>query len=366
MTLAATPLPFRRRSLIEQAAQALRTAVAAGALADPLPGEHTLAEQLGISRPTLRAALAMLAGEGILTLARGRRTRLNPGARPHPPKPRSAEVCIVCPQSRHQIQPGEHPILLQLHARLAANGIPWEDHFDRRLAVTRPEARLRELTRRHPRACWLLLASTAPMQRWFAATGLPCLVLGTCHPEVRLPSLDIDYRAIGWHAGGALSAHGHRRVAVMLPATPLAGDLACVEGLRAALTQAAPQADLLLLRSDSEPRALRPRLDRLLAAATPPTALFCLLPTQSLAALLHLLARGRRIPEDVSLLARDIPPALASVMPEFAHYSRPVDRQATRALKLTQDLLAGRAVPPAPCLIAAEFRPGRTLGPASR
>lgn len=364
MSLATTPLPFRRRSLIEQAAQALRTAVAAGTLADPLPGEHTLAEQLGISRPTLRAALAMLAAEGLLTLARGRRTRLTPGRRRHPPEPRPAEVCIVYPQSRHQVQAGEHPVLMQLHARLAANGIPWEDHFDRRLAVTRPETRLRELTRRHPRACWLLLASTAPMQRWFAAAELPCLVLGTCHPDIRLPSLDIDYRAIGWHAGGALAAHGHRRIAMVLPTAPLAGDLACVDGLRAALTQATAQTDLLLLRSDAEPRSLRPRLDRLLAAAAPPTALFSLLPTQSLAVLLHLLTRGRRIPEDLSLLARDLPPVLASVMPEFAHYSRPVDRLATRALKLTQDLLAGRAVPPEACLIAAEFRPGRTLGPA--
>jgi len=362
MGLSATPLPFRRHSLVEQAAQALRAAMGNGTLTDPLPGEHTLAEQLGISRPTLRAALTLLAGEGLLTLARGRRTRVNPGRVPHAGAARPAHVCIVCPQSRHQMQPGEHPILQQLHARFAANGIAWEEHFDRRLATARPEARLRELARRHPRACWLLLASTAAMQRWFAAAGLPCLVLGSCHADVRLPSLDLDYRAIGWHAGGALLAHGHRRLAIVLPDPPLAGDLACLSGLRAALAPAAPTASLLTVTSGPDPRTLRTRLDRLLAQPTRPTALFCLLPVQSLAVLLHLRERGHRIPGEISLLARDIPTVLAAVMPEFAHYSRPVDRLAGRALRLIQDLLAGRVVAPAPCLLTPEFRPGKTLG----
>lgn len=366
MSLAAVPLPFRRRSLIEQAAQALRTAVAEGTLTDPLPGEHTLAEQLGISRPTLRAALAMLAGDGLLTLARGRRTRLNAGSQSRTAGARLAQVCIVCPQSRHQIQPGEHPILLQLHARFAANGIAWEEHFDRRLANARPEARLRELARRHPHACWLLLASTAAMQRWFAAAGLPCLVLGSCHADVRLPSLDLDYRAIGWHAGGALLTHGHRRIAIVLPDPPLAGDLACLEGLQAALTPAAPATTLLTVKSGTDPRTFRARLDRLLGLPARPTAVFCLLPAQSLAVLLHLRERGLRIPGEISLLARDIPTVLATVMPEFAYYSRPVDRQASRALRLTQDLLAGRAVAPVPCLITPEFRPGQTLGAPER
>lgn len=364
MGLSATPLPFRRHSLVEQAAQALRTAMGNGALTDPLPGEHTLADQLGISRPTLRAALAMLAREGWLTVARGRRTRLR--RQPGPAAPRPVQVCIVCPQSRQQIVPGEHPILLQLHARFAANGIFWEEVFDGRLAAARPEDRLHALARQHPRACWLLLASTAPMQRWFAAAGLPCLILGSCHADVRLPSLDLNYRAIGWHAGGTLLQHGHRRIALFAPDPPLAGDLACRAGLQAALSKATPAATLTEIGTGPEPRELRTKLDRLLALPHRPTALFCLMPAQSLAILLHLRERNCRIPRDVSLLARDLPPVLVTVMPEFAHYSRPVDRLANRALRLTQELLAGRPVPAEPGLITPEFRPGATLGaPAS-
>ena len=361
MTAHAAPLPFRRRSLVEQAAQALRTALLDGTLADPLPGEHTLSAQLGISRPTLRAALAILAREGLLAAARGRRTRLNRGRLGADTRTGQPLVCIVSPQARGVILPDEHPVLLQLHARFAANGIAWEEVFDRKLAGPRPEARLRELAARHPRACWLMLASTAPMQRWFAQAGLPALVLGTCHADIRLPSSDINYRAMGWHAAGVMLKHGHRRLALVLPAQMLAGDLACVEGIHAYLAQAATPTKLIEVNAGPDPRSLRLKLDRMLALADQPTAIFCLMQSHALTTLLHLLEQGRRLPDDVSLIARDLHSLMESAMPDLAHYSRPVNRVTARALRLTQSLLAGRSVPAQPSLINPVFLPGRTL-----
>jgi hypothetical protein len=361
MTAHAAPLPFRRRSLVEQAAQALRGALLDGTLSDPLPGEHTLSAQLGISRPTLRAALAILAREGLLAAARGRRTRLNrrrlrAGTRSGPPL-----VCIVSPQARSVILPDEHPVLLQLHARFAANGIAWEEVFDRKLAGPRPETRLRELSARHPRACWLMLASTAPMQRWFAQSGLPALVLGSCHADILLPSIDINYRAMGWHAAGVMLKHGHRRLALVLPSQLLAGDLACVKGVRAYLAQASTPTKLIEINAGPDPRTLRLKLDRMLALTDRPTAIFCLMQSHALTTLLHLLEQGRRLPADVSLIARDLHSLMESAMPDLAHYSRPVIRVTSRALRLTQALLAGRSVPAQPSLINPVFLPGRTL-----
>jgi hypothetical protein len=361
MTAHAAPLPFRRRSLVEQAAQALRGALLDGTLSDPLPGEHTLSAQLGISRPTLRAALAILAREGLLAAARGRRTRLNrrrlrAGTRSGPPL-----VCIVSPQARSVILPDEHPVLLQLHARFAANGIAWEEVFDRKLAGPRPESRLRELSARHPRACWLMLASTAPMQRWFAQSGLPALVLGSCHADILLPSIDINYRAMGWHAAGVMLKHGHRRLALVLPSQLLAGDLACVKGVRAYLALASTPTKLIEINAGPDPRTLRLKLDRMLALTDRPTAIFCLMQSHALTTLLHLLEQGRRLPADVSLIARDLHSLMESAMPDLAHYSRPVIRVTSRALRLTQALLAGRSVPAQPSLINPVFLPGRTL-----
>ena len=57
---------FRRASVADQASAAMRSAIQHGALHDPLPGEHQLARQLGISRSSLRTAMAQLRAEGYL------------------------------------------------------------------------------------------------------------------------------------------------------------------------------------------------------------------------------------------------------------------------------------------------------------
>ncbi len=353
-------LPFRRATLVEQAAQALRQALHDGTLPDPLPGEYQLAARLGVSRPTLRGALAMLAREGLLAQGQGRRTRLTATAatRPHTSPPR---LCVVSPLTRGLIFPDEHPVLTQLHTGAAAKGIGWEEVLDARFGGAKPEARLQQLVRSRPGACWILLGATAAMQRWFVRAGLPTLVLGTCHTGVALPSIDINYPALGWHAAGVMLKQGHRQLALILPAEPLAGDLACRDGLAAYLAQAATPANLIEIKARENPRELRTKLDRLLALQPRPTVIFCLRQSHTLGSLLHLLENGRQVPGTVSLLARDMHPLLEAAIPDLAHYSRPTSQLVSRTLRLAQALLSGRPVPARPNLITPVFIPGQTL-----
>ncbi|MFI5335352.1 MAG: substrate-binding domain-containing protein [Opitutales bacterium] len=351
---------LRRLSLVEQTADALRAALQQGTLADPLPGEHQLARQLGVSRPTLRTALASLVREGRVHRAPGRRTRLAQGR----PRPRAAApaVCVVSPAARLAVLPEEHPVLQQMQALFTAKGLRCDEVFDPKLAGPRPEARLDRLTAGRPGTCWLLLGSTAPIQHWFARQGLVTLVLGTCHAGVSLPAIDLDYRAVGWHAAGHLLKFGHRQLALLEPAHPLAGDLACREGFLAYCARSSPPPRVTLLRLPGETDGLRDALDRLMARRPRPTAIFCLWQPQSLTVLLQLLSRGWRVPQDVSLLARDLHPAMEQAWPDLAHYGRPVSVLAARAVRLTQGLLAGRKPAALFTSVAPEFMPGRTLG----
>ena len=68
--------PTRPRAHVESA---LLTAILDGTFppGSVLPGERTLAEQLGVTRPTLREALQRLAGDGWLTVAHGKPTVVN-------------------------------------------------------------------------------------------------------------------------------------------------------------------------------------------------------------------------------------------------------------------------------------------------
>lgn len=65
--------PVRRESLAEQAAQLLLDRIGAGEwpLGAKLPGETSLAPQLGVGRSTVREAIRHLAGRGILATRQG-------------------------------------------------------------------------------------------------------------------------------------------------------------------------------------------------------------------------------------------------------------------------------------------------------
>ena len=67
-----------RRLLTDQAAELLRARIVGGewAVGDKLPGETTLAAELGIGRSTIREAVRTLAGLGMLESASGRRSVL--------------------------------------------------------------------------------------------------------------------------------------------------------------------------------------------------------------------------------------------------------------------------------------------------
>ncbi|MCQ9180516.1 FCD domain-containing protein [Streptomyces sp. IBSBF 2953] len=74
MSSTSSPLgPVRPSPLVEQAAEALRARIAAGhwPVGAKLPGETTLAKELGVGRSTVREALRALAGAGLVRPRQG-------------------------------------------------------------------------------------------------------------------------------------------------------------------------------------------------------------------------------------------------------------------------------------------------------
>lgn len=132
-----TPWGFKRSSLVDQTAAALRAAIASGDLGESLPGGHQLARQLGVSRPTVRTALLRLASEGLLVVDQGRRSRVatkrpRRSSAPHP------AVCVICPAAFEAPFLLEHPVLLEMHAEFASRGVGWEVIFEAKLAGASP------------------------------------------------------------------------------------------------------------------------------------------------------------------------------------------------------------------------------------
>ncbi len=362
----ANPAPwgFQRTSVVEQAAAALRDAIRRGELRDPLPGGHQLSRQLGVSRPTLRVALRRLAAEGLLQVQQGRRSRLatRVPSRDTDIKP---AICIVSPGSLASPLNQQHPILLEMHVEFAGRGVGWEAVFEPRLAGARPGRRLEQVVAARPHVCWILFAATETMHRWFAARQLPTVVVGSSIPGLSLPSADLDYAGIGWHAGGMFARHGHRQVALLLPEQPLPGDIASRDHFLRYFAQRAPEAHLWECRVPENPAQRRTTLDRLLSAPRRPTAILTLRQGLTLAVLRHALSLGLRIPADLSLVSRDTHPLFDSGFPELTRYSGSARKIAVRAVRIAVHLLAGQKVSSRPSLVTPAFIPGSTLGPCA-
>jgi DNA-binding LacI/PurR family transcriptional regulator len=354
------PLTFNRITVADQAATALRDAIHSGALADPLPGEHQLSRVLGISRPSVRAALAQLATAGLIVVQKGRRTRVARSSRTLRGRRSAPRVCIVCPLARKQML-AEHPVLLEMHAQLASRGVEWEEMFDAKLGGPHPESRLQALVAGREQACWILFAAPEPIHRWFAGAQVATIVLGSVAGGLKLPSIDLDHGAVGRHAAGAILRHGHSRVGMIGPAKPLPGDLACRRGFLATIREQVPAVAVTELGAPENPLEYRARLTRLLERTNRPTALFSMRPTLTLTLLTHVLASGLRIPADVSFVSRDTHELIESALPELTRYSSTATVLATRAVRLVTKLLSGHTLALEPNLVMPTFVAGHTL-----
>lgn len=351
----------RRQSLSSQAAEALERAIAEGTWQEFLPSERRLCELLQVSRPTIRTALQMLAKNGVIEIRQGRRNRLLPAAR-HSPKRTSRLIGIVTPVPFERLSVATYKVISEMRTHLAEHGFTTEVLVCPRKTATAPRRRLEDFLRRNRVFCCLLTSASHDLQDWFSTHSVPCLVLGSCYPDIRLPSLDIDYRSVCRHAGGALLAKGHRRVALLTPDTGHAGDLASEDGFREAFAaQGRDVATAIVVRHNDTAHHLAVKLDALFDGPQPPTALLVAKASHGLSVLIHLLKRGLSVPEDVSLVCRDHDPLFETVNPSLSHYLTQDAAFAHRLLRLMQQLVTHGYLPPEPTLIFPKYFAGGTL-----
>jgi LacI family transcriptional regulator len=168
-------------------------------------------------------------------------------------------------------------------------------------------------------AGWVLSQSTEPMQRWFHERGLPCVVAGSCYPEMTLPSVDTDFGAVCRHAVGQFLARGHRRLVLLNPNPGAAGDLKAEVGFHEALQKTHVQdVAASIVNHDGTPANICARLNGLMQSDQPPTAFLVSRAQHVLTVLGHLLSCRFRIPHDVAVISRDDESFLENVVPTVA------------------------------------------------
>ncbi|MBL9214007.1 MAG: GntR family transcriptional regulator [Opitutaceae bacterium] len=350
----------RRASLAATTAAAIRQGIAAGCWRDYLPTERRLEEMFQVSRPTLRVALHLLAAEQLVEIRPGQGTRLR-HRQAQPARERNRLVVLISHQPVPELGV-TYDGVSEMRTHLAKQGFDTATLLCR---TTGPAAQrlVANYLRRNRVFCSVLLSVSEHIQRWFSTRGLPALVIGSCHPHVKLPSLDFDNRLICRHAAGVFLRRGHRRLALIVPDSGLAGDLVSEQGFLAAITdhRGRPRAEGRIVHHDGTAANLIARLDALLRSASPPTALLIANIEEVFIVLMHLIRRGLAVPDSVSFIARDHHRIFDTVVPAVAHYRPKAGAFEHRLSRLMLQMVGQGYLKPEPTLIVPSFVAGGTI-----
>lgn len=350
----------QRSTLVQQVTEILRGGIRDGLWSDYLPGELELCAKYQVSRVTLRAALDGLTGEGWVNSSRGQRRRVSWDKNQNRPAVVNRLVILLTEVTLEQMWGVSILMVDNLRAQLAKDGFELELHTNPACFSRHPDAGLEIFVREKPAAVWVLMRSTKPMQRWFTERKLPCLLIGMPHPGIMLPSVGTDYFALGQHAAWQFLRKGHRRLAVLIPAQPKAGDTVTINGFRLACTQV-EGAEMQELPHDGTPAGIRRCLGGL-TRKSPPTGLLVAIPHYVLTVISHLATTGVKIPQEVSIISRDSEPFLEFMMPSVARYMIDAQSFSRKVSRLVRTLERGGTVQVRSQLLLPDFVAGETLG----
>ncbi|MFA6543296.1 MAG: GntR family transcriptional regulator [Limisphaerales bacterium] len=359
-TAPASPALPRRLSLVAQTVQSLREGIQSGHWQKSLPGERDLCERLQISRRTLRAALRELEREGWLAVAHRQRRRIQPGRAGAGPGAPKKVMAVLCANPFLSLPPPMAFMIDTLRERLAKAGCSVEFHVNRACYSEKPARAIEKLLRHNPAGAWIVFGSRRPLQQWFIRSQVPCLVVGSCSPDIALPSIDADYRAACRHAGGLLLRKGHRHIALVLPQNAQGGDLDSEQGLRESLKNT-HEANLRVLRHDGSATHLCTLLDAAMGSPSPPTAFLVARARTVLTVMMHLMRRGHRIPQDVAVISRDDDPFLQSTSPALTRYSNNPAQFTRRVSMAARQLVETGILPVQAIRLMPTFLPGETV-----
>jgi DNA-binding LacI/PurR family transcriptional regulator len=194
----------------------------------------------------------------------------------------------------------QHVALETLAERAAAAGYGIEFEWQRKLFERYSQAALRRFVAKPDTAGWVLFYTSEPMQRWFAASGQPCVVSGPACPGVDLSCVYPDTRAFARHAGDRFCAHGHRKLVYAMGEHTSLGDQRAAEAFLEEAKRLGARARIVNLSADTA--SARRAIIELLAERPRPNGWCSAHTGLAVTILCALLRAGMRIPADAAIV----------------------------------------------------------------
>jgi DNA-binding LacI/PurR family transcriptional regulator len=355
--------PIRRISISELAAAHLRADLQRGRWGGSLPGVARLAQDLDVSRHTLRAALRQLEAEGLLSGRGLGRSRGITAAGAAAASQRPLRVAILRHDAPFTDNPQTSMVLAEIMHSLEAAGHEVAYCKKSQIELKHNVASLTRLLAETPADAWVVEAGARPLLEWCATQATPCLALYGNTGDLPLARIGPDtvpaFRAATRH----LLALGHRRIVLIISAThrkPVPG-ISARAFLEELVAHGVPTGDYNLPDWEESPEGISRLLENLFKS-TPPTALIIEEIPQLFAAVAFLLRRGIQVPGQVSLVSTACDAILDWCHEEFAHMRWDNAGIASRVVRWVEAIRKGKPdrktneVP-------AEFLPGASIGP---
>ena len=351
-----------RPSMVDQTVDLMRDLIITRRWKDFLPGEETLRKEFGISRVTLRKALVELVVQGWITPGgRGQRTAIAQ-ARQSPTLTQiggGVEWITEFPPLEHAWN--TRIIADEIRKALLIRDRKLEVYQHKNLWVRDPTPQLARITAGSDTTGWILHRASPEIQRWFQKSHLHCVVLGPCHEGINLPSVALDYSALGHHLAAEATRLGHHHIAYITFDVVAASSQNTLHGLRQFTPKDGRTAQLTIIHDDVSLDVLRSAIHAAMAQDSPPTLILVTEAVQALPVIGILKEMNLRIPEDVSLVVRDHEPCLERSVPEITRYNFDWLRFGRTVARLLSTMIESGGVKVIPRKLLPVFVPGRTL-----
>lgn len=354
------PMPVRS-NLVDDCVRVIRLRLEAGEWGGGLPGERTLAQSLEVGRDTVRLALQRLEHDNVLSAAQAgcKRKVLIAPDRSSGDRMENLRIGVLSPRGLEQLP---QPTLFEVdHLRRALADIGGSlDLFSPSwFEQKNPTKHLARLVANEPCSAWVLFRASEAIQRWFAKSGLPCLVRGYPYTADLLPHLDVDWEATARHASGRLWRQGHRRVGILIPPGHHRGTEAAIRG---ASDLGEPDFGVVEIPENGTVEGVCRALARALQMKSPPTAIIAIRPRQVATTLTWLGTQGIRVPDDFSIISIAYDPFMDHLVPGLSGYRVVPETVSKLVIRRVKMLISGNLGRSGNSWITPEIVKGASIG----
>ena len=329
--------PLKLTSIAEQVAAHLREEIERGTLSEEMPGAKRLAEQLGINHKTVDSASLLLEEQGFLQSQGAGKPRLI--TRPKGGNAPSLKIAILL----YEPEDADYHVIINLrnslnsagHTCILAKGSQKELNWDL--------SKIKREVRKSDADAWVVLAGSREILEWFSTQSFPSIAMHGHFIGLPIASGGASLQPAMLEAVDKMIELGHRRIVMVAQKsdlTPTPGKLykAFLQRLE---DDGIPTSSYNLPIWDSNPGELYRTLDSLFQV-TPPTALIITDVVIFFPVYVHLLKKGIRVPEDLSLMLFDNHPQIRWCQPKVAHTDWDDQALNRRILKWANNVASGK------------------------